>query len=318
MIQELERILKENWHSFFPDKAVPDKFYFILKRRLHSYQIFVFTNKDKLPICIMKTPLEDKNGPIKNEINLIPKTGEELFQNEIDFLLKLERINLGRIRDTIPKILYRGEVANRKIILQSILPGINMIEYTSKNNLKKHAGIVLEWLIEFHKKTEQSSLVFDRANTQEFLTSFKEGECLATSVIGNSVPLVAVHGDFRVDNFLIDKNNLGVLDWERARFASFGLFDLFSYWARQGRLVCDARSEQSDKDPCITMKSFTATFLKGSKFSAIAEKSIISYCSAFNIKPETARFIFLLWLIEFWDNLQLAKIFLEKEKDFLC
>lgn len=318
MIQELERILKENWGSFFPDKAVPDKFYFILKRRLHSYQIFVFVEKDRLPICIMRTPLEDKNEPLINEFNLVSKKGEDLFQNEIDFLLKLERINLGRIRDTIPKILYRGEVANRKIILQSILPGLNMIEYTFQNILKKHAGIVLEWLIEFHKKTEQSSLVFDRANTQEFLTSFKEGEDLATSAIGNSVPQVAVHGDFRVDNFLIDKNNLGVLDWERARFASFGLFDLFSYWARQGRLICDAKSQQPDKDPCITTKSFIATFFKGSKFSAIAEESIVSYCSTFNIKPEAARFIFLLWLVKFWDNLQLAKIFLEKEKDFLC
>jgi hypothetical protein len=316
MIQELEKILKENWGSFFSDKAVSDKFYFILKRRLHSYQIFIFAGKDKFPICIMKTPLEDKNECIVNEINLVSMKSEDLFQNELSFLLKLEKINLGE--SSIPRILYQGEIANRKIALQSILPGLNMIDYTSQGNLKKHASIVLEWLIRFHKKTEQSNLVFDQANTRDFLASFKKDEDLATLAIGNSVPLVAVHGDFRVDNFLIDRNKLIVLDWERSKFASFGLFDLFFYWARQGRLICDTRSERPDKDPCITTKSFIATFFKGNKISAMAEENILFYCNAFNIKPEATRFIFLLWLIEFWDNPLLMRIFLEKKKDFLC
>ncbi|MFC1590610.1 hypothetical protein ACFL42_03870, partial [Candidatus Omnitrophota bacterium] len=116
----------------------------------------------------MKTPVRDKNKPVRHEINLTSKDNEKLFENEIYILSKINSMDLGNIKDTIPNMIYAGEMLNRRISLESALPGRNMIDYVRarshllwKSGLKVRSERVAKWLIEFHKATHLSDEALD-------------------------------------------------------------------------------------------------------------------------------------------------------------
>ncbi|MFH1996220.1 MAG: aminoglycoside phosphotransferase family protein [Candidatus Omnitrophota bacterium] len=342
MIQSLEKHLRKNWSNFFPNRAPPNNFYFILKRRLNRYQIFIFDERSKAPFCIMKTPLDQKKEWNVNEINLKFINNDKLFKNEIEVLNLINGTEIGDLRKTIPRVVFSGKLSDKLILIESALPGKNMINYTRvktallwKKTLENQADLVLKWLIDFHKRVSQSQVGLSGYDTKEIISSRKDplgcalkdswarkrydeilGDVLAPD-FGRKIPRVIVHGDFRVDNFLIDNNKLGVLDWERAFCSRFGLFDIFSYWARQGYLVYDPAARENAKDPFMTYSSFKATFFKHTGISGLVAHSIERYAETFNIKSNDVRAIFLLWLIEFWDTFELVEIFLKKENDFI-
>ncbi|MFC1590731.1 hypothetical protein ACFL42_04490, partial [Candidatus Omnitrophota bacterium] len=83
------------------------------------------------------------------------------------------------------------------------------------------------------------------------------------------------------------------------------------------RLMFDPVPGRLGIDPCITHKSFKITFFKDSDLSDFVQQSITRYTGAFGININAVKPIFLLWLIEYWDSLDLVNFFIEHERNFV-
>lgn len=157
----------------------------------------------------------------------------------------LERLGPGArsAGAAVPHVLGTGEVAGRRVHLQSFVPGHSAARVLATRPARaaevfeRLAGWILRWnrLTQTLRPLEEQALERDLLAFARLLAPrFPEGEAyvtrlgaLCSQVQGEPTSRVATHNDLTTFNLLLENGGgLGVVDWEGAREDGYPLADL--------------------------------------------------------------------------------------------
>jgi aminoglycoside phosphotransferase (APT) family kinase protein len=143
----------------------------------------------------------------------------------------------------VPEVLAEGALGSVPVVLQSALPGRSAALLIRDGRLKAQAvqERLSAWLTRWASATmsrralgpadferfvfrpiaELAPLLPDNSSYREYLNG------LCARAAAETCPLVPSHGDLTSANVLLDRSQLGIVDWENARDGSLPLFDFF-------------------------------------------------------------------------------------------
>lgn len=176
-------------------------------------------------------------------------------RHEVKILGELHRLELP-ISKLVPKFLFEGLLAGQPYLIQSEIPGISIDrEIVALDDLTKRAARLLT---EFHNKTSTHCSLNEKLFIQLFTEPLatlagdlgsshngliqKIGDQIYQCLSNTSLKTVWVHGDFKIENLLVDQRNLeivGVIDWDLSQQNGLPLLDLIYLLLFNRRLRTD-------------------------------------------------------------------------------
>ena len=235
MLRELEQIVRARWKEFGYTGKRPERLICVLSgdRHLHSKAVlYCLPDERSAPAVIVKIQKDDLHLP--------------LLRNEYLHLKALHaREGLGELRQSIPRPLFFGEVADHPVLIQSYMPGVPF----SKHARRRDPGSFLklsEWLRAFHMLTLRPArilterevgvyflhplelamqVISGHGSLQFFLEEYgRRLEALSTA----NLSFVFSHNDLCLSNVRFDGQRINVIDWEFSREPDLPLLDLIN------------------------------------------------------------------------------------------
>lgn len=231
---------------------------------------------------------------------------EKRVENECDVMRLLS--DCPKLADSVPKIIYNGQVCGVWVMVQSVIDGKPMHAAMGKDgipDLKTAASyfqLVSDWLISMHlnlKKTAEQN--FKAGKFEDFKSLFnlnlEEKNFLKEMNENLVLPNKSVrHGDFCRQNILVKstcgKLSINVIDWTDSKLAENPFHDLFFFLSTY---YLQAR-KQSGKGAFLS--AFNDTFFSKSSYSFLVKKTLADYAKVFNISQAAVLGYFCLFLIE--------------------
>jgi Ser/Thr protein kinase RdoA (MazF antagonist) len=103
--------------------------------------------------------------------------------------------------------------------------------------------------------------------------------------------LAAGHGDFWSGNLLLDKDSVGVIDWEHFRQEDFPFEDLFFFSIAYGLSFPWKPGHRAD-----SQTAFRATYLQATPIADQVRSFLLSYCNATGLATELLELFFPVFL----------------------
>lgn len=316
IIQEIEKILQENLDKIRLSGNLNSVKYLLV----HGYNniiIFIFCEGEKNPCAVAKID-PHKRGVLKTEHTILCNLEKE-----------------KNIADTISKSLGYISRPNEEIIIETTKKGKRLSHFNllfKEKGFENISEMVTDWLIKLHSlnKNGNSYILDDRIldgfykeiedtckeDTDRFLPFAKRLRQLFNQVKGERILSVIEHGDFWPGNILIDDDNLGIVDWDKAKMEGYPICDLFEYYMHCSRLIYSPLYmrylfDQTNLDDYID----NAVFDSG--IGGIVAKHINKYCRTLGISMQAVKTIFLWHFINKYKNPDILEIFFKNEDKFL-
>ncbi len=302
---QIEKLIRDNWHGFFPGKEVPGKLPVIFVRSYKKNSLFFMDERLGFPVCVVSISTES--------------TGERL-KKEASALKKLEELSLKNLQDTYPRLCFFGQIDGHEVLIQSFVRGRKMSEYAKtkkavfwKKSFRSNMMRINSWLVKFHQATKISEMKMHKEYISELLKpvsarlegsreSIKVLSALIDSLEHRSIFNVFAHGDLHLDNILIKKDgSIALIDWDLSSGQGFPLWDILDLSVFYCRLI--QGGWKKGEDLCGYVKD---AFLKNNAISAINIQTANDYITEMNLDLQTARLLFVIWIEKRFQNAELS------------
>jgi len=204
-----------------------------------------------------------------------------------------------------PKLIARDSYQNIQYSVESMLTGVNIKDSELATNDKSHKVIEqsYKYLVELHEKTANYiDLVDDYYNTsiQYVLDVAKSrfdsslystfdliNNYIHNSLYGKNIALVLSHGDFSVDNIIVNDGSVsGVIDWDYSQINGLPIVDLLFFISSTYK----KRRKFSNSD--MLMNAITHE-----SFGDEEIKYINQYCHTFNIDKSLIKPLSIMYVM---------------------
>lgn len=212
----------------------------------------------------------------------------------------------------IPAAVAQFEHERALVVLESVLPGVSLLEYLQIHSHKRPAEVrrdleqACDFLLRFQKSTRLEKAIppLDvRARISaleaiygplglpaDYLERLLEQEKAFNAC---RILQCARHGDYWPGNLLIGDNGIGVIDWEGYFADANPFFDLFFFFTTYV-LSYPWRGWQT----CSPDEAFALGFLDDNWLAETIRENLLAYFSKLNITPTLAAFAYQIFLIE--------------------
>jgi hypothetical protein len=174
--------------------------------------------------------------------------GNPALQRESETLEEIFRAVAGSIQATLPRPLGLHVVGDTDVLLQTAVPGRHLLAETAAKRLSRRMlGRQLDLMFSWSARLQAASarwVTVDDALIDAKLVPLAEAAMsalqddgrvgslldhaidLARTLVGTSLRMVVVHGDYWAGNVLVDRGRVsGVVDWERAALDDLPIWD---------------------------------------------------------------------------------------------
>ncbi len=234
-MRELEQVVRSRWEEFGHTGKRPERFMYVLsgERHWHSKAVLYCLADDRsAPAVIVKIQ--------KDDLHL------SLLENEY---LQLKALHtherLGKLRHSIPRPLFFGQVADRPVLIEAYMPGVPFSKHARRRDPRSFLKLS-EWLRAFHLRTlgpakiltehevcvyfrhpvESALQVIDgHRSLQIFLDGYRRR---LEALVGANLSFVFSHNDLCLSNVRFDGERISVIDWEFSRQPDLPLLDLIN------------------------------------------------------------------------------------------
>lgn len=303
---QIEKIIRDNWHTFFPQRKVPEKLPIIFLRSYKKNSLFFMDGSSGFPVCVVS---------ISTAL-----TGERL-QREAHALKNLNELNLENFKDAYPCLYFFEELDGHEVLIKSFVHGRKMSKYAKgqkqlfwKKNFKSNMLRIENRLTEFHQATKTQEKKLSKEYISEFLgllstrleanTQNKEVLfALGDSLVDKSMFNVFAHGDLHLDNILVKPDEgLALIDWDLSAQDGFPLWDLLDLAVFYCRLIRGGWKKGKD------LKEYVEdAFLGNNSITVVNNQTINDYLSKMKLDADIARLLFLLWIEKRFQNAELLR-----------
>ncbi len=308
---QIEKLIRDNWHTFFPGKEAPGKLPVIFVRSYKKNSLFFMDERSGFPICVVS---------ISTEL-----TGERL-QKEASALEKLEELNLENLQDAYPRLYFFGQVDGHEVLVQSFVCGRKMSKNAKarkglfwKNSFQSNMLRMSSWLVKFHQATRISEIKIHKEYANELLKpvferlggsteSFKVLSVLINSLEGRRIFNVFAHGDLHLDNILIKNDgSIALIDWDLSSRQGLPLWDILDLAVFYCRLIRGGWQKGEDLSGYVK-----DAFLNNNSISAINIQTINDYMTKMKLDLQVARLLFIMWVEKRFQSAKLLDASFEK------
>lgn len=164
-----------------------------------------------------------------------------------NFLMLEYLVGIRFIESLVPHAIFNSELCGQKYYGETFLSGkIVTLEDSNLNLIWKQVGPLQESfalqageLKKINQKDFNNLIGKDIGKIRARLTDPKNLSNLDTFesriqdiLIGDEVPLVLLHGDFKIENMLFDEDNklCGIFDWDLGKKIGFPLIDIYYFF----------------------------------------------------------------------------------------
>lgn len=307
MLPELTNYLLNNWYELFPSMDRPNKINYLgIPGSVEggTTTFLAFTDKSGKPSYVVK-------------IHRAPGERAQVF-NERDILVHLYARG-GGLCESVPRLVLCEMIADRWVIVQSVLPGRPMMAAMTSDGLPELGNatanimIAKEWLVKFNLATKESAVsvlesqkkhglkqieefqtIFDLSKTErEYLNEIAD---TIGALRNRNIDLFARHGDFCRHNILLPQDGsitkIGVIDWTFCKRVSLPLHDLLFFVTAY---FLQVRKYHGIKG---FTRAFEYTFFDKNVYSDFVKQCLMDYCQELGIDLSLLRTLFTMFLIE--------------------
>mgnify|MGYP000144320364 CR=1 FL=1 len=312
--------------------------YFIVNNSRCAEIIYVFSKDKRTPLCICKVALDSN---LKKHLKI-----------EASALSSFKLFDDSYLNNSVPDIIWEGDINGHYVIIESFCSGILMSEYiiqirNSKQELENLIFSVTNWLIRIAKSKKEDSknnslslmdlirealLGYQKAqHLSEYEKNIIQGFCSNIREKEFITPVLQ-HGDFSPINIIYNRNNNSffVLDWGYANFKGIPLIDLFGFLlnffaelyeyrrARKRRIIFKPFMKNIFR-PVARIEDFLMVFYKEGWQKDLVDKYINKYCSSLNISVEQKEILFVIFILRhlYYDREFISAWFNRDKPDFL-
>jgi len=302
---KLEEHLRQNWNTYFPLRGEPRNVFFTIVKSNKKNMVFVFEEDSIFPVCVVK---------IANHL-----TGKKL-SNNFFALKKLEDLNLPILKDVYPQPYFFGQIDNCEAMIQDFIKGQRMGKFVKsiknpfwKISFTSNFFLINNWLMEFHKQTKQNVKPINKTNFTQLLYPIKNKlrnhqeimnnlSFFLRDVEGKLLFNVFQHGDLHIDNIIIKKEQaISLIDWDLSIVEGLPLWDLLNFSIFYTRITISGNTRSG------LLNYLNATFIDNNNISKIVAAVLSKYIKYLGMDPQVAKFIFLLWLCNEFNDFQMLK-----------
>lgn len=315
MLRELEEVLASRWGEFGFTGGRPERFLYTLsaERYWHSKAVlYCFPRDRREQAVIVKIQKDDLHHP--------------LLENEY---LRLKALhgheNLRELRESIPRPLYFGQVADHPLLIETYMPGIPFSKHARRREPESFLKLS-EWLRAFHLRTlgatgtlteDQIGIHFLRPlesarqainghrSMHLFLDHFgRRLEALS----GAELPFVFSHNDLCLNNIRFDGERIRVIDWEFSCHPDLPLSDLinaFLFFAMTWKKLSYA-------------EAFQLAFSGGNGLSLLFKQCVGEYLRELQLHPMLLSLLVVQYLISRISLLQSIGNVTSQQDALLC
>jgi len=261
---------------------------------------FVFDGSSPVPLAVAKLSSNRRQSSI--------------LKNEYQTLLRLSSHFEDAHSAFMPQPLDFFEESPWTVLLESWLPG-RTAHFETRNSwdplqyVPKHFRDALEWLLVFQKIIGAKVIPLDPSAANYYVVQPLEAfarrahpssaetdlitstTSLAQRLLGTPMLLAPGHGDFWSGNLLLDKDSVGVIDWEHFRQEDFPFEDLFFFSIAYGLSFPWKPGHRAD-----SQTAFRATYLQATPIADQVRSFLLSYCNAMGLATELLELFFPVFL----------------------
>lgn len=278
----------------------------LIKRRIlsnDSSEAFVVKRYLILPGKVILS-VGQVQQPYGEKIVILPFITSVLdrLRHETRILQSLHQEHL-RIQPLVSEFFLEGEFYGQVYFVQQEMPGTSIDAPVS--SLDEITWRALQVLTDFHRETLQEVTLHDdlfdalfsnplhrvieKIGSLASPSLYRIEAMLRTALVGKLLKIVWMHGDFKIENLMIDPKSLeinGIIDWDLSRKVGLPFLDLL-YLLAYNRVIREKKSiEQILLDYIIPAKL--------SRFEQTAQKE---YLRALNIGIDFAELLtFMFWI----------------------
>jgi thiamine kinase-like enzyme len=257
-----------------------------------KFSVMVFSSKAKFPSVVLKVSRSTMDA--------------ERLTREFEVLRQL-RMNAA-LAETIPAAYGLFTVGTSIVLAQQFLPGTTL-RVLLRSRKRTHADVendlrlAMNWLLLFQSTTHSQQISLKQpaelerfsASTQIRLPHHLWAQLIDISSAGNdlTVPGTHRHGDLWPGNFIVDSDDVHVVDWEDYETEGTPFNDLFFF------LITYARTYPWDGWRWTRVTdAFRHTFLEQNWFSELVSEFIFRYLASIAVSKHYAEVLLLHSLME--------------------
>jgi len=290
--------------------------YFVINNSRCAEIIYVFLRDKRVPLCVCKVALDSN---LKRHLKV-----------EADALSAFKLLGDSYLINSVPAVIWEGDINSHYVIIESFCSGISMSEYIfkirdSKQKLEKLISSVTNWLIRIAKSKKEDNknnklsltglikealLGYQKAQPlSEYEKSIIQGFCSNTREEEFIKPILQ-HGDFSPLNIIYNRKNnvFFVLDWGYANSKGVLLVDLFGFFLNFFAELYEYRRAKKRKiifkpfmkniyRPLAKIEDFLMVFYKEGWQKDLVDKYINKYCDSLNISIGQKEILFIIFIL---------------------
>jgi phosphotransferase family enzyme len=294
LLRALEQVLLSRWEEFGFTAKRPERFVYVLsgERHWHSKAVlFCLPGNRDARAVIVKVQKDDLHLP--------------LLENEYLRLKALHaHAGLRELRESIPRPLYFGQVAEHPVLIETYMPGVPFSKHARRREPESFLKLS-EWLRAFHFGTRGAArtlterevgvyflrplesamqVINGHRSVRLFLDGF--GRRLE-DLSGAKLPFVFSHNDLCLNNVRFDGERISVIDWEFSRHPDLPLLDLmnvFLFFAMTWRRLSYT-------------EAFCGTFSGDNRLSRLFRQCLGRYVRDLGLPPGVLHLLVVQYLI---------------------
>ncbi len=219
------------------------------------------------------------------------------------------------LQSTVPRLLGRFRLGDDLVMVESCLPGtplsilLRRHEHSHAEHLRHDLFRAHVWVQLLQTATALGAMQFPgRAAVEQRIEllchaglrredwphTYIDRLCSEADDYDELwLPLAGRHGDFRPGNFIVDTNQVGVVDWENFTRGTLPLDDIFRFAIGLTQDYPGAKSHGS-----ATRAAFYHAFVESNWFSSLIGEYVNRYLRAMHLPEQAAYLLFSLFLMD--------------------
>jgi aminoglycoside phosphotransferase len=286
--------MASRWEQFGFAGGRPERFLYTLSAERHWHSkavLYCFPHDRRKQAVIVKIQ--------KDDLHL------GLLENEYLHLKALHNdVGLGELRESIPRPLFFGQVADHPLLIETYMPGVPFSKHAQRREPESFLRVA-EWLRAFHTRTVGGARTLTAPDISVYFLRPLEAAMQAINghrsirlfldhfrrrleaLPGTELPLVFSHNDLCLNNVRFDGERIRVIDWEFSRHPDLPLSDLvnaFLFFAMTWRKLSYT-------------EAFRLTFFGDNGLSLLFRRCLSGYAKDLGLSPGMLHLLLVQYLI---------------------